>query len=130
MVLFRPPTYKNTFVGYMHIINSFLKAFKSDNTGIIDPLNRTIANYRQLLHYNLKAIEVKLSRGFRWLWKRSSRVGGPVKGKESSHSPWRKEEWLEYCVAPRPGCILVTLNTLKKVLTGLASAVINKTEHM
>lgn len=114
----------------MHIINSFLKVFKSDNTGIVEPLNRTIANYRQPLHYNLKAIDVKLSHGFQWLWKRSSCVGCPVKGKESSHSPWRKEEWLAHCVAPRPGCVLVTLNALKKVLVGLTSAVIYQAEHL
>lgn len=42
----------------------------------------------------------------------------------------RKEEWLAHCVAPRPGCVLVTLDTLEKVLAGPASAVINKTEHL
>lgn len=67
----------------MHIINYFLKVFKPDNTDIIEPLNRTIADYRQPLPFNLKAIEVKLSHGFRWLWKRSSVWG--VLWKERNH---------------------------------------------
>lgn len=68
----------------------------------------------QPLHFNLKAIEVKLSHSFGGCGKEPVTCSMALKGTESSHNLWRKEVWLAHSVTPGPGYILVNLHTTHK----------------